>query len=106
MKRVFAIIAIALMSIVSVNAKTVRGYVSDKEGKPVVGMTLVAYNVDTPSKSIRTITGNDGYFEMQVPDDLDISHIQKIFSNRYTSLIDYRSTWKGLLITVDQKKTR
>lgn len=106
MKRAIAILAIALMSIVSVNAKTIRGYVSNKEGKPVVGMTIVAYYIDSPSKSITTVTGKDGYFEMQVPDDLDVTQIQKIFSNRYNSLIDYRSTWKGLYIKVDQKKTR
>jgi hypothetical protein len=103
MKRAFAIIAIALLSIISVNAKTIRGYVSDKEGKPVVGMTLVAYNTDAPAKSCTTVTGKDGYFELQVPDDLDISQIQKIFSNSCTSLVDYRSTWKGLFITVDKK---
>ncbi|MBR1538591.1 MAG: hypothetical protein IJ636_03700 [Bacteroidales bacterium] len=106
MKRVFVLIAIALMSIVSVNAKTVRGYVSDKEGKPVAGLTLVAYYVDDPSRSIKTVTGNDGYFEMQVPDDLDVAQIRQILSNRYTYLIDYRYSRKGLLITVDQKKTR
>ena len=103
MKRVFAIIAIALVSILSVNAKTVRGYVSDKEGKPVVGMTLVAYNLETPSKSTTTVTRSDGYFEVQVPDDRDVSQIQKIFSNSCTSVVDYRNTTKGLLITVDKK---
>lgn len=106
MKRVFVIIAIALMSIASINAKTVRGYVSDKEGKPVVGMTLVAYCVDAPSKSSMTVTGKDGYFELRVPDDLDIRQIQKFFSNHFDSLVDYRVTWKGLFITVDRKKTR
>ena len=36
MKRIFVLLMVALMSAVTVNAKTVRGYVSDKEGNPVV----------------------------------------------------------------------
>ena len=36
MKRNFVLLMVALMSAVMVNAKTVRGYVSDKEGNPVV----------------------------------------------------------------------
>ena len=38
MKRVFVLLMVALMSAVVVNAKTVRGYVSDNDGNPVVGM--------------------------------------------------------------------
>ena len=38
MKRKIVLLIVALMSAVIVNAKTVRGYVSDKDGNPVVGM--------------------------------------------------------------------
>ena len=41
MKRIFVLLMVALMSVVIVNAKTVRGYVSDKDGNPVVGMKMV-----------------------------------------------------------------
>ena len=41
---------VALMSAVMVNAKTVRGYVSDNDGNPVVGMKMVVLNADNPSK--------------------------------------------------------
>ena len=46
MKRIFVLLMVALMSAVTVNAKTVRGYVSDKEGNPVVGMKMVVVNAD------------------------------------------------------------
>ena len=49
MKHLFVFL-VALMSAVTMNAKTVRGYVSDKEGNPVVGMKMVVVNADNPSK--------------------------------------------------------
>lgn len=100
MKRVFVLVAVALMSIVCVNAKTVRGYVSDKDGKPVAGLRLVAYNMESPGQPVMTTTCSDGYFELNVPDDLDVSDIRKIFCNRSFSVVNYRSTTKGLEIIV------
>ena len=41
MKRIFVLLMVAMMSAAMVNAKTIRGYVSDKDGKPVVGMKMV-----------------------------------------------------------------
>ena len=41
MKRIFALLVIALTSTMMLNAKNIRGYVSDKDGNPVVGMKMV-----------------------------------------------------------------
>ena len=66
MKRVFVLLMVALMSAVTVNAKTVRGYVSDKDGNPVVGMKMVIVNADSPSRKsvavlLRAGTGQSGH---------------------------------------------
>ena len=44
MKHIISLLMVVLISTVMANAKTVRGYVSDKEGKPVVGMKMVVVN--------------------------------------------------------------
>ena len=54
MKRIFVLLIVALMSAVMVNAKTVRGYVSDKDGNPVVGMKMVVRYRET-STGIRIV---------------------------------------------------
>ena len=46
MKRVFVLMMVALMSAVVVNAKTVRGYVSDNDGNRARIFTLPVFNVD------------------------------------------------------------
>ena len=60
MKRIFVLLMVALMSVVIVNAKTVRGYVSDKDGNPVVGMKMVVVNADNPSKKSIAVTDEEG----------------------------------------------
>ena len=62
MKRKIVLLIVALMSAVIVNAKTVRGYVSDKDGNPVVGMKMVVVNADNPSKKSIAVTDDEGYF--------------------------------------------
>ena len=59
MKRVFVLMMVALMSAVMVNAKTIRGYVSDKDGNPVVGMKMVIVNVDSPSRKSVALTDEE-----------------------------------------------
>ena len=66
MKRKIVLLIVALMSAVIVNAKTVRGYVSDKDGNPVVGMKMVVVNADNPSKKSIAVTDDEGYFSMPV----------------------------------------
>ena len=63
MKHLFVLL-VALMSAVTVNAKTVRGYVSDKDGNPVVGMKMVVVNADNPSKKSIAVTDDEGYFSI------------------------------------------
>ncbi len=70
MKRNFVLLMVALMSAVMVNAKTVRGYVSDKEGNPVVGMKMVVVNADNPSKKSVAVTDEQRSPGRQIPGNI------------------------------------
>ena len=101
MKRIFVLLMVALMSAVMVNAKTVRGYVSDKNGNPVVGMKMVVVNADNPQKKSIAVTDEKGHFFMQVPDDLDTSDLVSVFTGNGTKVIQYRETSTGIRLVVD-----
>ena len=101
MKRVFVLLMVALMSAVTVNAKTVRGYVSDKDGNPVVGMKMVIVNADSPSRKSVAVTDKEGFFSVQVPDNLDMSDLVQLFENKGARIIQYRETATGLSIVME-----
>lgn len=101
MKRVFVLMMVALMSAVMVNAKTIRGYVSDKDGNPVVGMKMVIVNVDSPSRKCVAVTDEEGYFSVQVPDNLDTSDLVDMFASNGSRIIRYRQTSTGLRIVME-----
>ena len=106
MKRIFVLLMVALMSAVTVNAKTVRGYVSDKEGNPVVGMKMVVVNADNPSKKSIAVTDDEGYFSMTVPENLDTSDLVDVFASNGARVVRYRETSTGILIVVETSKKR
>ena len=101
MKRVFVLMMVALMSAVVVNAKTVRGYVSDNDGNPVVGMKMVIVNVDSPSSKSVAVTDKEGFFSVQVPDNLDTSDLVDMFASNGSRIIRYRQTSTGLRIVME-----
>ena len=101
MKRVFVLMMVALMSAVMVNAKTIRGYVSDKDGNPVVGMKMVIVNVDSPSSKSVAVTDKEGFFSVQVPDNLDTSDLVDMFASNGSRIIRYRQTSIGLRIVME-----
>lgn len=101
MKRVFVLMMVALMSAVMVNAKTIRGYVSDKDGNPVVGMKMVIVNVDSPSSKSVAVTDKEGFFSVQVPDNLDTSDLVDMFASNGSRIIRYRETSTGLRIVME-----
>lgn len=105
MKHLFVFL-VALMSAVTVNAKTVRGYVSDKEGNPVVGMKMVVVNADNPSKKSVAVTDEEGFFSMLVPDDLDTSDLVDVFASNGARIVRYRETFTGLRIVIEQSQKR
>ena len=102
MKRVFVLLMVALMSAVMVNAKTVRGYVSDKDGNPVVGMKMVVVNVDKPARRNVAVTDKDGFFSVQVPDNLDTSDLAELFAKNGTKVIQFQETPMGLRIVMER----
>ena len=109
MKRIFVLLMVALMSAVTVNAKTVRGYVSDKEGNPVVGMKMVVVNADNPSKKSVAVTDEEGYFSMPVPDDLDTSDLVEVIAGngaRVVRYVRYRETSTGIRIVIEPSQKR
>ena len=108
MKRIFVLLIVALMSAVTVNAKTVRGYVSDKDGNPVVGMKMVVVNADNPSKKSVAVTDEEGYFSMPVPEDLDTSDLVEVIAGNGARVVRYRETSTGIRIVIEpsQKKER
>ena len=106
MKRKIVLLIVALMSAVIVNAKTVRGYVSDKDGNPVVGMKMVVVNADNPSKKSIAVTDDEGYFSMPVPENLDTSDLVDVFASNGARVVRYRETSTGILIVVETSKKR
>ena len=106
MKRVFVLMMVALMSAVTVNAKTVRGYVSDKEGNPVVGMKMVVVNADNPSKKSVAVTDEEGYFSMPVPEDLDTSDLVEVIAGNGARVVRYRETSTGIRIVIEPSPKR
>ena len=106
MKRIFVLLFVALMSALMLNAKTVRGYVSDKDGNPVVGMKMVVVNVDNPSKKSIAVTDDEGYFSMTVPENLDTSDLVDVFASNGARVVRYRESSTGILIVVETSKKR
>ena len=106
MKRKIVLLIVALMSAVIVNAKMVRGYVSDKEGNPVVGMKMVVVNADNPSKKSIAVTDDEGYFSITVPENLDTSDLVDVFASNGARVVRYRETSTGILIVVETSKKR
>lgn len=101
MKRYFVLMMVALMSVVIVDAKTVRGYVSDREGKPVVGLKMAVVKVDRPDQKFEAVTDKDGFFSVLVPDDLDTSDLVKVFGSPSTRVVQYRETVTGIRIVIE-----
>ena len=106
MKRIFVLLMVALMSAVTVNAKTVRGYVSDKDGNPVVGMKMVVVNADNPSKKSVAVTDEEGYFSMPVPEDLDTSDLVEVIASNGARVVRYRETSTGIRIVIEPSQKR
>ena len=106
MKRKIVLLIVALMSAVIVNAKTVRGYVSDKDGNPVVGTKMVVVNADNPSQKSIAVTDDEGYFSMTVPENLDTSDLVDVFASNGARVVRYRETSTGILIVVETSKKR
>lgn len=105
MKHMFVFLVV-LMSAVMVNAKTVRGYVSDKEGNPVVGMKMVVVNAEKPSKKSVAVTDEEGYFSMPVPDDLDTSDLVDVFASNGARVVRYRETSTGIRIVIEPSRKK
>ena len=101
MKHFFTLLMIVLISTVMANAKTVRGYVSDKDGKPVVGMKMVVVNADNPQKKSIAVTDEKGYFSMRVPDNLDTSDLVHVFAGNGAKVLQYRETATGIRLVVE-----
>jgi hypothetical protein len=97
---------VVLISTVMANAKTVRGYVSDKDGKPVVGMKMVVVNADNPQKKSIAVTDDKGYFSMLVPDNIDTSDLVNVFSGNGAKVVQYRETSTGIRLVVDSASRR
>ena len=101
MKRIFVLLLVALMSASMVNAKTVRGFVSDKEGKPVSGMKMVVENADSPDRKSVAVTNEEGFFLVKVPDDMDTSNLVQLFTVHGAKVLQYRETVTGVRIVID-----
>ena len=104
MKHIITLLMVVLISTVMTNAKTVRGYVSDKDGKPVAGMKMVVVNTENPQKKSIAVTDEKGYFSMLVPDDLDTSDLVNVFAGNGTKVVQYRETSTGIRLVVDPSR--
>ena len=106
MKHKIVLLIVALMSAVIVNAETVRGYVSDKDGNPVVGIKMVVVNAENPSKKSIAVTDDEGYFSMMVPEYLNTSDLVEVIAGTGARVVRYRETSTGILIVVETSKKR
>ena len=106
MKHILTLLMVVLISTVMANAKTVRGYVSDRDGKPVVGMKMVVVNADNPQKKSIAVTDDKGYFSMLVPDNIDTSDLVNVFSGNGAKVVQYRETSTGIRLVVDSASRR
>ncbi len=105
MKRIVVILVTLMISVVAANAKVVRGYVSDQNGKPVVGMKMVAMNADKNKTEDVVVTDKEGYFAFQVPDNVDTDDLREIFAKKGTKIISIRTTATGSLdIIIEQNR--
>ena len=106
MKRVFVLMTAALMGLMSIpaEAKVVRGYVTDRDGNPVQGVRMLVVNKDSPDRGCAASTDADGFFSVQVPDNLNTLDILDIFSQNGTRVVRYRETGGTLRITIEPKK--
>ena len=106
MKCKIVLLIVALMSAVIVNAKTVRGYVSDKDGNPVVGTKMVVVNADNPSQKSIAVTDDEGHFSMTVPENLDTSDLVDVFASNGARVVRYRETSTGIRIVIEPSQKR
>ena len=106
MKRVIALLVVALMSVAMLNAKNVSGYVSDKNGNPVVGLKMVVVNADCPAdEKLVVATDVEGYFSLSVPETMDVDNLTEVFSQRSLRVVKFWKTPCGSLrIVVDTER--
>ena len=106
MKRLFVLLVVALLSTVVMSAKTVRGYVSDQNGDPVVGVRMIVANQDAPEHALVVAeTDEAGYFEIGVPDDLDVEDLPSVFAKRGAKVIKYWVSLSGMIEIVADPAT-
>ena len=101
MKRIFALVVAALMSTMMLNAKTVRGYVSDVDGNPVVGVKMVVKCADMPNYDKMTTTDEEGHFLLKVSDNVDTDDLVQLFAQQGVKVVQYWNTSSGLRIVVE-----
>ena len=106
MKRIIVLLVVALMSTVMLNAKNVRGFVSDKDGKPVAGVKMVMPVADQCGRTVvMTETDADGYFSVKLPDGVEALNPHKVFARKDMSVERYWVTPTGQIrIMVDTVK--
>ena len=107
MKRVFVLMTVALMGLMAMgtnaDAKVVRGYVTDRDGNPVQGVKMVIVNEDYPGRRCMASTDAEGYFSVQVPNNMDTSEILEVFSQNGTRVVRYKETNGTVRITIEPK---
>ena len=64
-------------------------------------MKMVIVNVDSPSRKSVSVTDEEGYFSVQVPDNLDTSDLVDMFASNGSRIIRYRQTSTGLRIVME-----
>ena len=101
MKRIIVLVVAALMSTMMLNAKTVRGYVSDVEGNPVVGVKMVVKCADMPQYNMMAKTDEAGHFQIKVADDIDTNDLVQLFAQQGVKVVRYSNTPSGLRIVVE-----
>ena len=105
MKRIIVLLVVALMSSVMLNAKNVRGFVSDKDGKPVAGVKMVMPRAGQ-SGPVMTVTDADGYFSVKLPDNVDALNPHKVFARKDMRVEKYWVTPTGqirIVVDTDRK---
>lgn len=107
MKRIFILLTVALLSVMSTNldAKVVRGYVTDPSGRPVQGVKMVVVCEDVSTKPCYASTDAEGFFSVTVPDEMDTAGFARVLSKNGTRVISHQETGRTVWITIEPKQT-
>ena len=101
-QKLFFLIVAALLCSFWASAKTVRGFVYDVDGNPVSNVKMVIVNLEKPGTTTTILTNEEGFFCVQVPDNIDTDDPMVLFARGSYKVLRYHQTSTGVRVVVDR----